>query len=67
MKRIDQSTGNGVRLTSPWPAPGMLIPAGRGVAKDLLYWKVYGDPQETVAFHDDAAENFVYDAAGGVG
>jgi hypothetical protein len=66
MKTIDRQTGNGVRLTSPWPAPGMLIPAARGVPSDLLYWKVYGDPQETAALYDSSAENFVYDAAGGV-
>lgn len=64
MKTIDEDTGNGVQLTSPWIAPGMLIPSPRGVPKDYLYWKVYGDPAETAAIYDYPAENFVLDATG---
>ncbi|MFQ6331847.1 hypothetical protein ACLMAL_37810 [Nocardia sp. CWNU-33] len=64
MKAVDQQTGNGAKLTSPWLAPGMLIPTARGEHKDLLYWKVYGDPQDT-AVYDYPPENFVLDAAGG--
>jgi hypothetical protein len=44
----------------------MLIPSARGAPKDLLYWMVYGDPQETAAVYDIPPETFVYDAAGGV-
>lgn len=65
MKMIDEDTGNGVQLTSPWIAHGMLIPSPRGVPKDYLYWKVYGAPQDTAALFDYPTENFVLDAAGG--
>jgi hypothetical protein len=74
MKHIDQQTGEGVKLVSPWIAMGMLIPlARRDIPAERLWWLVYGNPQASFASREggetsvfaDPSEVFVLDTAGG--